>query len=241
VLASSCTGAFLLAEAGVLDGRRATTHWVAAAQFQARYPSVDLAIEHVVIDEGPAITSGGATTALNLVHYLVYRFGSPDRARAATQMMLLDSGRSSQLPFAMVGLHREHDDQLVHHVQSTIQQGLVDMTVGALADAVGVTPRTLGRRFQQAVGMSPKAYLDEVRIESAKRMLEQTSMTVDRIRVDVGFADPTAFRRAFMRMAGATPTEYRRRFAGAPTRSAGAKRRGPLRGGAGSGPSHRTG
>ena len=222
IIASSCTGAFILAEAGILDGRRATTHWVAATLFRARYPNVDLAIDRVVIDEGSAITSGGATTALNLVHYLVFRFGSADRARAATQMMLLDSGRSSQLPFAMIGLHREHDDQVVLEAQSAIQQDLVaDLTVAAVAEFVNVTPRTLARRFRDAIGMSPKAYIDEVRIESAKHLLEQTSQPVDRIRADVGFLDPTAFRRAFKRAVGTTPTEHRRRFGATHTRAVG--------------------
>lgn len=216
-VASSCTGAFLLTEAGILDGRRATTHWAAETLFRARYPEVDLAIERIVVDEGTTITSGGATTGLNLVHYLVLRYGSADRARAASQMMLLDSGRSSQLPFAMVGLHREHDDPVVHDAQSAVQEGLVaDPTVAALAAFVGVTPRTLRRRFHDAIGVSPKGYIDEIRIESAKRLLERSSLTVDRIRADVGFLDPTAFRRAFRRAVGTTPTDYRRTFGTAP-------------------------
>lgn len=218
VVASSCTGAFLLAEAGILDGRQATTHWVAEGLFRASYPSVDLVVDRIVVDEGDVITSGGATTAFNLIHYLVSRFGSHDRARAAAQMMLLDTGRDSQLPFTMVGLHRQHNDGLVHDAQSAIQQGRVgELTVAAVARHVSVSPRTLNRRFRSALGVSPRSYIEEVRVESAKRLLEQTSETVDRIRSEVGFLDPTAFRRAFKRVVGATPTEYRRRF-GSPTR-----------------------
>lgn len=224
VVASSCTGAFVLAEAGLLDGRRATTHWIAEGLFRVRYPSVDLAIDRVVVDTGDVITSGGATTAFNLVLYLVARFGSRDRARAATQMLLLDSGRDSQLPFVMLGLHRDHDDHLVHAAQAAIDEGAVaPMTVERLAAHVGVSSRTLSRRFGAALGVSPKTYLDEVRIEAAKRLLHSTDDTIERIRSHVGFSDPTAFRRAFRRWVGVTPSEYRRRFARdvAPRTSAG--------------------
>jgi transcriptional regulator GlxA family with amidase domain len=213
VVASSCTGAFLVAEAGILDGRQATTHWVAKDLFLARYPKVELAIERIVVDEGDVITSGGATTAFNLVLYLVSRFGTPDRARVLAKMLLLDSGRDSQLPFAMVGLHRQHADRMVHDAQSAIQQKLINpLTVAAVADFVGVSTRTLNRRFQTAIGISPRSYIEQVRVESAKRLLEQTTRTVDLIRSDLGFLDPTAFHRAFKRVAGVSPSEYRRRF-----------------------------
>ncbi len=213
IVASSCTGAFLLAEAALLDGRRATTHWVAEGLFRATYPRVRLEIDQIVVDEGNVITSGGATTALNLVHYLVARFGSADRARAATQMMLLDTGRDSQLPFAMIGVHRNHNDALIHNAQSAIQQGAIEpLSVAGVAAHIGVSTRTLHRRFQASVGISPRAYLNVVRVESAKRLLEQTSRSVDRIRAEVGFADPTSFRRVFRQLVGATPSEYRRRF-----------------------------
>lgn len=213
IVTSSCTGAFLLAEAGLLDGRRATTHWVAEGLFRASYPQVRLQTDQIVVDEGDVITSGGATTAFNLVLYLITRFGSADRARATTQMLLLDAGRDSQLPFSMIGLHRNHDDPLVHDAQSAIQQAAVHpLSVARVASHVGVSTRTLHRRFQASIGISPRVYVNEVRVESAKRLLEQTSRTIDRIRADVGFADPTSFRRAFRQMVGTTPTEYRRRF-----------------------------
>jgi transcriptional regulator GlxA family with amidase domain len=212
-IASSCTGAFLLAESGLLDGRRATTHWMAAPLFSASFPNVILGADRVIVDEGDVITSGGSTTAFNLVHYLVSRFGSPERAAAATRMMLIDSGRDSQLPFAEVGLHRGHRDPVVHIAQSLIQQSVVnELTVAHLAKAVGVSTRTLGRHFADAIGHSPKAYIDAVRIEAAKRSLEQTSVSIAEVRLQTAFTDPTAFRRAFKRSVGVTPTEYRRRF-----------------------------
>ena len=213
-IASSCTGAFLLAEAGLLGGRRATTHWIAADALAMAYPDIDVQPDAVVVDEGDVITSGGATTAFNLVLYLIGRFGSRDRANAATRLMLLDSARTSQQPFALTGLHRRHHDPVVHHAQSAIQNGRVDpLTVANLAAEVGVSPRTLTRRFRAALDLTPQAYLEEARIDAARRLLEETTLAIGELRARVGFADPTSFRRAFKRRTGLTPGQYRQRYA----------------------------
>lgn len=213
VVASSCTGAFILGDAGLLDGLRATTHWVAEAYFRARYPSTTVSIQSIVVDEGSVITSGGATTAFNLLLYLISRFGSAERAHAATRMMLLDSQRDSQLPFSLVAIHRQHTDALVHEAQVAVQQGLVEPTsVEGVSRHIGVSTRTLSRRFQTALGMPPSAYLEAVRLESARRLLEATDLSVHEIAGRIGFGDSTSFRRAFKRSAGVSPLEYRRRY-----------------------------
>ena len=213
IVASACTGAFLVAEAGLLDGRAATTHWVAAEQFRARYPAVELAVDRIVVDTGPVITSGGATTAFNLVLYLTSRFGSAERARAATKIMLLDAARDSQLPFVDSGMRRSHGDTIVHDAQELVQDGGGSWpTVVDLAEQLGVSPRTLARRFVATTGVSPKTYIDEVRIEVAKRALEQTTQSIEQVRHISGFMDPTSFRRAFRRHVGIAPSEYRRRL-----------------------------
>ena len=213
VAASSCTGAFVLAEAGALDGKRATTHWVAEKLFKASYPEVELLVDRIIVDEGDVISSGGATTAFNLVLYLLSRYGSHERVAAATRMMLLDSGRTHQTPFTAMGIHRWHHDELVHEAQSAVHQGAIDpLTVDTLANHVGTSSRTLRRRFNSAIGMSPKAYLEAVQIESAKRLLEQTHLTIDSIRTEVGFLDPTSFRRTFKKAVSLTPSQYRQRF-----------------------------
>lgn len=213
IVASACTGAFVVAEAGLLDGRAATTHWVAADSFRARYPTVELTVARIVVDTGAVITSGGSTTAFNLVLYLTARFGSAERARVATKAMLLDAGRDSQLPFADMGSRRNHHDQLVHDAQSLIEATPGrSPSVAGLARQLGVSPRTLTRRFGAAIGVSPKAHIAEVRIEVAKRALEQTDESVERIRADSGFLDATSFRRAFKRQVGMSPSEYRRRL-----------------------------
>ena len=213
IVASSCTGAFILAEAGLLDGRRAATHWVAAGALAERYPRIEVAPEAIVVDEGDVITSGGATTAFNLVLYLIGRFGDRDRVNAAIRLMLLDAGRESQQPFALTSLLRSHDDPVVHAAQSVVQSGEVEpRSVVALAEAVGVSSRTLVRRFRAALGLTPQQYLEQVRIDAARRLLEETSLPIERIRAEVGFGDPTGFRRAFKRVTSLTPADYRRRY-----------------------------
>ena len=214
VVAASCTGTFLLAEAGLLTGRRAATHWVAAPALAARYPDIKVHTEAVVVDEGDVITSGGATTAFNLVLYLISRFGGRERANAATRLMLLDSGRSSQQPFALTAIHRDHDDEVVHRAQAALQgDSLTLPTVASLASAVGVSQRTLTRRFRSALGITPQNYLEEVRINAACRILEETSRGIEDVGAEIGFRDGSSFRRAFKRQTGLSPAGYRRRYA----------------------------
>lgn len=230
IVATSCTGAFLAAEAGLLRDRQATTHWVAEGLFRTRYPDVELLIDRLVVDVGDVVTSGGATTAFNLVLYLVSRFGSAERAHAAAQMLLLDAGRRSQLPFAVLGSHRVHDDPLVRDAQSLVDRlGPTPISVGELARRLHVSPRTLGRRFTAALGVGPRAYIEEVRVEAAKRLLLETASPVDRIRTDVGFRDASAFRRAFKRRVGLTPSGYRRRLGGGPRPADGRSDQAPAR------------
>src|SRR5919106_301084 len=125
VVASSCSGAFLLAEAGILDGRTATTHWMYADEMRRRFPTVRVARERLLIDHGDVITSGGATTFLDLAIYLVERFAGRERANAAARVLLIDGTRTSQLPYVTHGASdRDHDDGLVHRVQNLIDAEL---------------------------------------------------------------------------------------------------------------------
>jgi len=212
-VASSCTGAFLAAAAGVLDGKEATTHWIAADAFRRRFPRVLLRPERMIVDAGDVISSGGATTFLTLVIYLTERYGSHDRAVLASKVMLIDGERRSQLPYVAVGPYREHGDQLIHKVQSFMETHLTaGVSVDELAAHASVSTRTLDRRFKTATGETPRGYLRRIRIEVAKRLLETSIDPVDHIRARVGYADPTAFRRAFTQATGLGPRQYRHKY-----------------------------
>ena len=212
-IASSCTGAFLLADAGVLGGKPVTTHWLFAEELQQRYPSVEVLADRMIIDTGDVISSGGATAFLNLVLYLVERFGGHARANIAAKVLLVDGHRASQLPYVAALPGRTHDDLVVHEIQQHIDAHLDEpLHTAKLASQFGLSIRSLNRRFTAATGHGPQAYLQQVRVRHAQRLLETTSEPVDHIRRAAGYHDPAAFRRAFKQTTGLSPNGYRNRY-----------------------------
>jgi len=212
-VASSCTGAFLVAHSGVLQGRPATTHWLFADEFRRRFPNIDLRIDRMIVDNGDVVTSGGATAFLNLALYLVERFGGHERANLAARVLLVDGNRTSQLPYMAALPGRFHNDLVVHEIQQHIDGHLDELLrIGELADQFGLSSRTLSRRFIGATGRGPQAYVQHARAQLAKRLLETTSDPIDGVRRNAGYNDPAAFRRAFKQTTGMSPTEYRRAY-----------------------------
>jgi transcriptional regulator GlxA family with amidase domain len=208
-VASSCTGAFLLADAGILDDKPVTTHWGFAAELQKRYSNVDVRADQIIIDTGDIISSGGATAFLDLVLYLVERFGGRERANLAAQALLIEA-RLSQLPYLSPIRARAHNDVIVRDMQEHIDAHLDDpIQVGTLAEQFGVSERTLTRRFTAATGLGPQAYLQLVRVNLAQRLLETTSDPVASISYAVGYGDTNAFRRVFKQVTRLSPSDYR--------------------------------
>jgi transcriptional regulator GlxA family with amidase domain len=209
-IAASCTGAFLVADAGLLDGRSATTHWIFADDLRARYPAVTVTADRMIVDTGDVITSGGATSFLNLVLYLVERFAGHDRANQAAKVLLVDGHRPSQRPYIAFSRERSHADMIVHQVQEHIDLHLDDpLRAAELAARFGLSERTLSRRFAAATGGGPQAYLQHARIRQAMHLLEVDSEPIDVIRQRVGYHDPAAFRRVFKVATGLSPSGYR--------------------------------
>jgi len=219
-IVSMCTGAFLLAETGLLDGRSATTHWYFADRFRARYPAVKLYPDRLIVDEGTVITSGAATSFLDVTLYLIELYCGHDAAVFTAKTLLIEMGRNTQLPFTILSAYKTHNDRAVLDVQQFIEtRGDEELTIEALAEHAGMSLRHLDRRFRNAIGESPTAYLQRFRIERAKRLLETSSDTVEQIMQRVGYDDPRSFRRLFRSMTDLSPREYRRRF-GRPLRGA---------------------
>jgi transcriptional regulator GlxA family with amidase domain len=209
-IAGSCTGAFLVADAGLLDGRTATTHWMFADELRRRYPAVNVTADRMIVDNGDVITSGGATAFLNLVLYLVERFAGHERANLAAKVLLVDGHRPSQRPYIAFGRERSHDDLIVHQIQQHIDLHLGDrLRISDLASQFGLSERTLSRRFAAATGRGPRAYLQHARIQQAMRLLEMQDDPVDQVRRRVGYSDPAAFRRGFKAATGLSPSAYR--------------------------------
>jgi transcriptional regulator GlxA family with amidase domain len=212
-VASACTGAFLLGEAGLLDGRAATTHWAFQDGFRSRFPRARLEPQAIVVDQGRVITAGGATAFLTLAHYVVERVLGPDVARAASKMFLVDVNKSPQGAYAVFGAQRGHGDDEILRAQDIVERELARApSVADLARRVAMSRRNFARRFRSATGNAPREYVQRVRVEAAKRALEGSGRSIARVARDVGYEDLVAFRRQFVRWTGLTPTEYRARY-----------------------------
>ncbi|MCB1874787.1 MAG: helix-turn-helix domain-containing protein [Chromatiales bacterium] len=212
VLASSCTGSFFFAEAGLLQGRKATTAWSVSALFARRYPEVDLQPDALLVQDGSVLCAGAATSYQDLLLALIRRFGGRRIASLVSRYMLVEYQRESQAPFRMsTELH--YDDPLIVAAAEQVRTRLKEpLSVDTLAEHLHVSNRTLIRRFRKATGESPLAFIQQQRIESAKRLLELTALPLEEIVQRVGYADISTFRRLFKRITGLTPKVYRQRF-----------------------------
>lgn len=212
LLVSCCGGTFVLAEAGLLPGRKVTTTWWLRRLFQSNYPDVDLQIEELLIDEGDLIT-GGAAAYLDLALYLVGKTAGRFVAQDSARVLLIDANRASQAPYMVLQDQLRHSDDLVLQAQILLREQLQDtQTLKSVAEELHVSPRTLIRRFKRATGQTPSNYVQDLRLETAKRLLETTSNSVDEIVYQVGYQDESSFRRLFKRRIQMSPREYRRRF-----------------------------
>lgn len=213
IVASVCTGSFVLAEAGLLTHHVATTHWRAAPAFQRRYPELRLEAEQLLVDNGQIICAGGATSFMDLCFYLVERLGSPALAVACSKLLILDARRADQAPYRNFYGSRAHRDEVIESIQGWLEQHYADaIAIDDLAQRARLGPRTFKRRFKEATGETPLSYLQHLRIEEAKQALESTRRQTAQIIWDIGYEDASSFRRLFKRNVGCTMEEYRRRF-----------------------------
>lgn len=216
IVCSVCTGSMMLAEAGLLDDLEATTHWSARGVFAEFYPRVVLQPERLLVPSGQEhriVTSGGTAAWSELALYLVARFCGVDEARRIAKLYLFGDLRDGQLPFAVMARPKQHDDAIIAQMQTWIAEYYdVDNPVSRMAKRAGLTDRTFKRRFSKATGYSPLDYVQSLRIEEAKQMLETTDDAIHDIAADVGYEEPNSFRRLFKRTTGITPHQYRVRF-----------------------------
>lgn len=213
VIAANCTGTFVLAEFGLLDGRSATTTWWLERQFRERYPGVKLDTRQLMTDVDRLMCAGGALTYQHLGLRIVERFCTQAIASLCSQTLLVGAGQMAQMPYVpLVGV-RDHGDALVSRAQYKLQQDLRQpLSMSALADSLAVSQRTLIRRFKAALGIGPLTYLQNLRIEGAKQLLGATDLNVDTIIHEVGYADSSSFSRMFHERTGITPSGYRDYF-----------------------------
>jgi transcriptional regulator GlxA family with amidase domain len=213
-IASFCTGAFLLAATGLLNGKRATTHVMTAPLFRAHFPQVLLQHEAVVTHDAGLYTSGGATSSFHLMLCLLEMYCGRNMAIQVAKMFSIDMDRQQQAHFAGFAPIRNHSDLLVKDVQEQMEKRYMDITtVDALVKEMPVSQRNFVRRFKQATGVTPIDYLQQTRIEAARQLLEHTDLSMVEIMCHVGYGDMKSFRNLFLRITGLTPKAYREKYA----------------------------
>jgi transcriptional regulator GlxA family with amidase domain len=215
VLGANCSASFLLAEARLLDGGHATTTWWLERAFRARYPQVDLQISEVLTEYDDILCTGAGTTYLNLTQYLLQRYAGQELAAACAKAMLIDANRSSQTAYMSLTQQESqaHDNALVHKAQKWIAKLRSQaFSLQALAGHLAVSERTVIRHFHQALGTTPAAYAQAMKLEHAKRLLETSTLSLETVAEKIGYADPGSFRRLFKRETGLSPADYRQQF-----------------------------
>ncbi|MBF6297024.1 helix-turn-helix domain-containing protein [Nocardia amamiensis] len=215
-IASICSGAFILAATGLLDGHRATTHWLATAQLAAGYPDIEVDPDVLYVDNGSLVTSAGAAAGIDMCLHLIRRdYGSAVAADAARTSVVPLEREGGQAQFIVHDQPPTPRGSALEPVLRWIQDNAAqDLSLDDIAAHAGMSTRTLNRRFREHTGTTPLQWLLRARIRQAQHLLEATSHPVDRIAGQVGFGSPTAFRDRFKRVVGTSPHSYRAAFHG---------------------------
>lgn len=209
-IASICTGAFLLAAAGLLDGRSCSTHWSAADQLHRLFPTVRLQADRLVTEEKGIMTNGGAYSFLHFLLYLIEKYYDRETAVYCAKVFQVDMDRQSQSPFMIFSGQKQHDDELIQKAQAYIESHPADhFSMDGLSKKLAIGRRHFDRRFIRATGHTPVEYFQRVRIETAKKALERGRKTVREVMFAAGYSDAKAFREVFKKITGMTPQAYR--------------------------------
>lgn len=212
-IASFCTGAFLLAATGLLNGKRATTHINAAIPFSVNFPHVLLTADAVVTNDDRTYTSGGATSSFHLMLHLIKNYCGVEMATRIAKMFAIDMDRQQQTYFGTFEPAANHGDNIVNMAQERIEKEYQEgRTIEELIQDIPASRRNMVRRFKLATGVTPIEYLQKTRIEAAKKLLEQTDQSVLEVMLNSGYNDLKSFRQLFKKSAGLTPKDYRAKF-----------------------------
>jgi len=212
-IASICTGAFMLASSGLLDGKSCSTHWAAADNFRSMFPEVNLQTDQLITDENGIYTNGGAYSFLNLVIYLVEKYYDRQTAIFCSKIFQVEMDRNSQSAFTIFTGQKLHGDEMVKKAQTFIESKPDEkISVEHLSSKFSVSRRNFDRRFIKATGNTPLEYSQRVKIELAKKALETSRKTINEVMYEVGYSDVKAFREVFRKMTGMSPLDYKARY-----------------------------
>jgi transcriptional regulator GlxA family with amidase domain len=208
-----CTGVFVLAMTGLLDGKIATTNWQVVKRFGRQFPEVRLKPERVLTEDAGLICSGAVTALYNLALYVIEIFGSEELSRACAKALLVDPSRNTQTPYMITKFWKNHGDQEILKAQEWMAENYTGtISIDDAARYAGLSPRHFKRRFKKATDETPLAYLQQIRVEAAKKKLETTADNIDDITRQVGYEDACTFRRLFKKHTALSPREYRDKF-----------------------------
>ena len=212
-LCSTCSGAFFVAATGHLDGKEATTSWFASNDFRSLFPNVKLMDEKIIVDNGTIITGGATMSFQNLCIYLIEKYYGAEIGNYASKMFLVEKGKSSQLTYAIFSAQKEHKDAEILKSQHFIEQNAAEkLVISTLAKHSAMAERTFIRRFKNATGNMPSEYIQRVKVELAKKLLENDKNSVSEICYKTGYEDQSYFRNVFKKYTGLTPVDYKKQF-----------------------------
>jgi len=212
-IASVCTGAFLLAASGLLDGKSCSTHWAFADRFRTMFPQIALQPDRLITDENGIYTNGGAYSFLNLMLYLVEKYFDRQTAIFCSKVFQIEMDRESQSEFIIFQGQKAHGDELIKEAQQYIEHHLEEkISIESLSSSLAVGRRNFDRRFIKATGNSPVEYTQRVKMEAAKKAFETSRKQINEVMFEVGYSDPKAFREVFRKVTGMSPLEYRTKY-----------------------------
>lgn len=213
LICSACAGSFILAATGLLNGRRATTHWGFESLFRQQHPEVTLDLDQIIVDEGSLVTAGGMMSWLDLGFEVISRFTEPGVVPLLGKYLVVDTGRRAQSFYRRFRPDLQHGDEVVVSAQEKIAEQFPALpSVAELAQQVHLGERTFLRRFEKATGLKPKNYMQRFAVQKACDLLEESRVPFETIARDVGYEDAGACRKLFVRIMGLTPGEFRQRF-----------------------------
>lgn len=212
-VASLCTGAFLLAETGLLNGKSCSTHWAAADKFKQMYPQVNLLGDKIISEDNGIYSSGGAYSFLNLLLHLVEKYCGRETSIWCSKMFEIDFDRTHQNQFVIFNGQKDHADEPIKNAQLFIENNFGErINVEELANMFAISRRNFVRRFKKATSNTPLEYIQRVKIEAAKKSLESSTHNVQEVMFNVGYNDNKAFRNVFRKYTGLAPADYRNKY-----------------------------
>ncbi|MCE7063357.1 GlxA family transcriptional regulator [Dyadobacter sp. CY343] len=212
-VASICTGAFLLASSGLINGKTCSTHWAFSDLFKAKFPEIDVQKDRLITDENGIYTNGGAYSFLNLILYLVEKYFDRQTAIFCSKVFQIDMEREAQSPFIIFAGQKSHEDEIIRQAQVYIEKHVESkISIAELASRFAVGRRNFDRRFIRATGNTPIEYAQRVKMEAAKKSFETNSKNIKEVMYETGYSDMKAFREVFRKVTGVSPLEYRLKY-----------------------------